>query len=332
MAMRYRRLGRAGIRVSVLSLGSSLATFATEVDYDDTLELMSLARDAGVNYFDNAQSYGFGEGERAMGHALAELGWPRDSYLVSTKFFWGLSDTVNACRTLNRKFLMESMDRALERYGLDTIDIAFCHRSDPETPMEETVWAMSDIIESGRAHYWGTSDWPAERIYEAIDVAERNRLRKPVTEQPQYSMLHRGQVEGDLPPLYADHGYGTMAYSPLAGGLLTGKYLQGIPEGTRGSRAGYEWMRDSLLDEGFHRTIRRLEAIAHDLGCSLAQLALAWCAANPNVSTVITGATRPSQVTDNMGALEVLDRLTPDVMDSIEQALNLGHPEFRGNP
>jgi voltage-dependent potassium channel beta subunit len=332
MTMQYRRLGTAGVRVSVLSLGSALATFATEVDYDDTLALMSLARDAGVNYFDNAQSYGFGEGERAMGNALAELGWPRDSYLVSTKFFWGLSETVNACRTLNRKFLMESMDKALERYGLETIDIAFCHRSDPETPMEETVWAMSDIIESGRAHYWGTSDWPAAKIYEAIDVAERHRLRKPITEQSQYSMLHRNQVEGDLPPLLAEHGYGMMAYSPLAGGLLTGKYLQGIPAASRGSRSGYEWMRGSLLDKGFHETIHSLKAIAHDLGCSLAQLALAWCAANPNVSTVITGATRPSQVTDNMGALDVLDRLNPDVLDSIEQALNLGHPEFRGNP
>ena len=332
MTMQYRRLGRAGVKVSVLSLGSSLATFATEVDYDATLELMSLARDAGVNYFDNAQSYGLGEGERAMGHALAELGWPRDSYLVSTKFFWGLSDTVNASRTLNRKFLMESMDKALERYGLDTIDIAFCHRSDPETPMEETVWAMSDIVESGRAHYWGTSEWPVEKICDAIDVAERQHLRKPVTEQPQYSMLHRSRVEHEYAPLFADHGYGTAIYSPLAGGLLTGKYLEGIPEGTRGTRAGYEWLRESLVDERFLEPVSNLVPIAGDLGCSLAQLAIAWCASNPNVSTVITGATRPSQVADNMGALEVLDRLTPDILAAIEQAMDLGHPEFRGNP
>ena len=332
MTMQYRRLGRAGVKVGVLSLGSSLATFATEVDYNATLDLMSRARDAGVNYFDNAQSYGFGEGERAMGYALAELGWPRDSYLVSTKFFWGLSETVNAHHTLNRKFLMESMDKALERYGLDTIDFVFCHRHDPETAMEETVWAMSDIIESGRAHYWGTSEWPVEKIFEAIDIAERHHLRKPVTEQPQYSMLHRSRVEREYAPLFEAHGYGTATYSPLAGGLLTGKYLNGIPEGTRGTRSGYEWLRESLVDERFLEPVVNLIPIADDLGCSLAQLAIAWCASNPSVSTVITGATRPSQVTDNMGALDVLDQLTPDVMAAIEEAIDLGYPEFRGNP
>ena len=236
--MEYRRLGRAGVKVSVLSLGSSLATFATEVDFDATLELMSLARDAGVNFFDNAQSYANGEGERAMGRALAELGWPRDSYLVSTKFFWGTSDTVNACNTLNRKFLMESMDRSLERFGLNAIDLVFCHRADPETPMEETVWAMSDIVESGRAHYWGTSEWAADEIVAAIEVAERHHLHKPVTEQPQYSLLHRTKVDHEYERLYADYGYGTMIYGAVASGLLTGKYLNGIPDDSRGSLRG----------------------------------------------------------------------------------------------
>lgn len=332
MTMQYRRLGRAGVKVSAMSLGSSLATFSNEVDFDLTLELMSLARDAGVNFFDNGQSYGGGQGELAMGHALAELGWPRDSYLVSTKFFWGVSDTVNACNTLNRKFLIESMDGSLERFGLDTIDFVLCHRADPETPMEETVWAMSDIVESGRAHYWGTSEWPVEAIYAAIEVAERHHLHKPITEQPQYSMLHRHRVEHEYAPLYADYGYGTMVYSPLAAGLLTGKYLAGIPDDSRGSRSGYEWLRGSLGDERFLEPVRNLIPIAADLGCTLAQLALAWCASNPNVSTVITGATRHSQIADNMGALAVLDQLTPDILATIEQAINLGHQEFRGNP
>ena len=330
--MEYRRLGRAGVKVSVLSLGSSLATFASEVDFDATLELMSLARDAGVNFFDNGQSYANGEGEQAMGDALAELDWPRASYLVSTKFYWGMSDTVNACNTLNRKFLMESIDTSLERFGLDTIDVVMCHRADPETPMEETVWAMSDIVDSGRAHYWGTSEWAADEISTAIEIAERQHLRKPVTEQPQYSMLHRGRVEQEYASLYADHGYGTMGYSPLAGGLLTGKYLDGIPGDSRGALDGYEWLRESLVDKRFLDPVRGLIPIANDLGCSLAQLAIAWCASNPNVSTVITGARRPSQVADNMGALDVLAQLDSGILARIDQAIELGQPEFRGNP
>jgi aryl-alcohol dehydrogenase-like predicted oxidoreductase len=228
---------------------------------------------------------------------------------------------VNARNTLNRKYLLEAIDPSLERLGLDHLDLVYCHRPDPDTPIEETVWAMSDIVASGRAHYWGTSEWPADDIRAAWDVAERHHLHKPVVEQPEYNLLDRHRVEVEYARLYDDIGLGLTTWSPLASGLLTGKYLDGVPEGSRAALPGYEWLRDLLTDPDRNAAVRRLAAVADDLGCSLAQLSLAWCARNPRVSTVITGASRVEQVHENMGALDVLDRLDDDVVARIDAAV-----------
>jgi voltage-dependent potassium channel beta subunit len=282
---------------------------------------MSAAHDAGVNFFDNAESYAGGESERIMGEALARLDWPRWSYVLSTKVFWGIHGGVNMTNTLNRKYLLQAIDGSLERLGVEFVDLLFCHRPDPSTPIEETVWAMSDIVASGRAHYWGTSEWSADEIRAAWEIAERHHLRKPVMEQPQYHLLHRDRVEREYARLYADIGLGLTTWSPLASGLLTGKYLDGVPEGSRASLPGYEWLRDALRNPRASERVRALKAIADDVGCSLAQLALAWCTKNPHVSTVITGASRPQQVSENMVALEVAPRLGDEVMTRIDAAV-----------
>ncbi|MDH4168847.1 MAG: aldo/keto reductase [Acidimicrobiia bacterium] len=318
--MVYRRLGSAGIKVSVLSFGSWV-TFDNQLDTDLALDCMQAAHDAGVNFFDNAEVYAGGESERIMGQALAELAWPRHSYLVSTKFYMGIHEGPNTQMTLNRKYLLEAMDQSLERFGLDHLDLVFCHRPDPETPIEETVWAMHDIIDSGRAYYWGTSEWSAEEYRQAWDIADRRNLHKPQMEQPQYNLFWRDRVEKEYAPLYEDLGMGTTTWSPLASGVLTGKYLDGIPDHSRGSLAGYEWLRDVVITEEANEKVKDLIPIADDLGCSLAQLAIAWCARNPHVSTVITGASRATQVTENMTALEVIERLDDDVMARIEAAV-----------
>ncbi len=318
--MVYRRLGSAGIKVSVLSFGSWV-TFDNQLDTDLALGCMQAAHDAGVNFFDNAEVYAGGESERIMGQALAELAWPRHSYLVSTKFYMGIHEGPNTQMTLNRKYLLEAMDQSLERFGLDHLDLVFCHRPDPETPIEETVWAMHDIIDSGRAYYWGTSEWSAEEYRQAWDIADRRNLHKPQMEQPQYNLFWRDRVEKEYAPLYEDLGMGTTTWSPLASGVLTGKYLDGIPDHSRGSLAGYEWLRDVVITEEANEKVKDLIPIADDLGCSLAQLAIAWCARNPHVSTVITGASRATQVTENMTALEVIERLDDDVMARIEAAV-----------
>lgn len=314
MEMPYRRLGSAGIKVSVLSLGSWV-TFANQVDRQAGIECMAAARDAGVNFFDNAEAYARGASEALMGEALAELGWPRHSYLVSTKFFWGIHDGPNTKNTLNRKYLVEGIDQSLERLQLDHVDLVFCHRPDPETPVEETVWAMSEIVASGRAHYWGTSEWSAEGILEAWEVAERHHLHKPQMEQPQYNLLHRTKVESEFASLYDRIGLGLTTFSPLASGLLTGKYSQGIPEGSRAEVIGS--MAASLTDAEANARVAELGTVAADLGCTPAQLALAWCASNPRVSTVITGASRVDQVRENMAALEVLDKLDEDTRQRV---------------
>ena len=318
--MEYRRLGRSGLKVSVLSFGSWVS-FANQLDTDAALKCMNAAHEAGVNFFDNAESYEGGRSEEVMGAAIAQLGWPRWSYSISTKVFWGIHDAVNMRNTLNRKYLMQAIDGSLERLGLDFVDLLLCHRADPETPIEETVWAMSDIVASGRAHYWGTSEWTADEIRAAWEIAERHHLHKPVTEQPQYNLLTRDRVEREYRRLYEDIGLGLTTFSPLASGLLSGKYLDGVPEGSRASLKGYEWLRDRMTDEDANSRVRRLRAVADDLGCSLAQLSIAWCAANPNVSTVITGASRPEQVHENVGALDVLDRLDADVLARIDQTM-----------
>ena len=318
MTMQYRHLGGAGLQLSVLSLGSWI-TFGSQMNDDVAMECMTAARDAGVNFFDNAEVYAGGDSERIMGRVLSQLGWPRESYVLSTKLFWGLSDTVNMRNTLNRKYLLHAIDGSLERLGLDFVDLLFCHRPDPGTPVEETVWAMHDLVSSGRALYWGTSEWPGEAILEAYEVAERHHLRKPVVEQPEYNLLSRTRVEGEYRPIIERHGLGLTTWSPLASGQLAGKYLDGVPEGSRGALAGYEWLRAELTDERRNATVRRLKEVADAVGCTLAQLSIAWCARNPHVSSVITGASRPEQVRENMASLEVLERLSDDILARIDE-------------
>ncbi len=318
--MRYRRLGRSGLRVSELSFGSWV-TYGSQLAGDTARECMAAAYDAGVNFFDNAEVYAKGAAETIMGEALRKLAWRRASYIVSTKFFWGLHDGPNERNTLNRKYLRQAIDGSLSRLGLEYVDLVFCHRPDPETPIEETVWAMHDMIAQGKALYWGTSEWSAAEIARAWEIAERHHLHKPVMEQPQYNLLHRERVEREYARLYADLGLGTTTWSPLASGVLSGKYNDGIPAGSRGTLKGYEWLAERLTDPAKLATVRRLAPIAADLGCTLAQLAIAWCLRNPNVSTVITGASRVSQVRENMQALDVVPRLDADAMARIDAAL-----------
>jgi voltage-dependent potassium channel beta subunit len=320
--MQYRRLGNTGVKVSVLSFGSWV-TFNTQLDTDLALECMQAAHDIGCNFFDNAESYAGGKSEEIMGKALAQLGWPRWSYLVTTKFFWGLNpDPVNMTNTLNRKYLAQAIDGSLERFGLDFVDVAYCHRADPDTSIEETVWAMSDMVSQGKALYWGTSEWTADEIRTAIDVAERHHLHKPVTEQSEYNLLNRDKVEIEYARLFEDTHYGNTIWSPLASGLLTGKYKDGIPPESRGSLKGYGWLAAQLTDRDALAKVERLRPIADRLGCTMAQLALAWCATHPMVSTVITGASKPSQVNENFGALDVIPLITEDVKQEIEDAVS----------
>ena len=318
--MQYRRLGRAGLQVSELSLGSWV-TYANQVDVDAAVEMMAAAYDAGVNFFDNAEAYAMGQGETVMGQAFKKLGWPRLNYIVSTKFFWGLDrgdNAVNRRDTLNRKYLMQAIDGSLKRFELEHIDLIYCHRPDPHTPIEETVRAMSDIITQGKALYWGTSEWAADDIRAAWEIAERHHLHKPVMEQPQYHLFHRQRVEREYARLYDEIGLGLTTWSPLASGLLTGKYRAGVPADSRGAIPRMKFLLDDLTDKAKNDTVGKLEAVAKELGCTLAQLAIAWCARNPNVSTVITGASRVSQVEENLRAAEFIPKLTPAVMERID--------------
>ena len=318
--MQYRRLGRSGLRVSTFSLGSWV-TYHNQVDTGQAVEMMAAAFDAGINFFDNAEVYAGGRSEAIMGEALKKLAWPRLNYVVSTKFFWGLDrngDAVNRKDTLNRKYLMQAMDGSLKRMQLEHIDLIYCHRPDPHTPIEETVWAMSDLITQGKALYWGTSEWPAADIRAAWEIAERHHLHKPLMEQPQYHLFHRKRVEQEYARLYADTGLGLTTWSPLASGLLTGKYQAGIPEGSRGAMENMAFLRDGLTNTAKNEAVAKLQPIAAELGGSLAQLALAWVANNPNVSTVITGASKLAQLQQNLGALALLDKLTPEVMARID--------------
>jgi len=318
--MVYRRLGRSGLQVSALSFGSWVS-FDTQMKDDLAIECMQAAFDAGCNFFDNAESYAGGESEAIMGRALHELGWRRNTYVLSSKYFWGIDDVPNMKYTLNRKYLMQAVDASLDRFGLDFLDLIYCHRADPNTPIEETVWAMSDIVSSGKALYWGTSEWTADEIRAAWEVAERHHLHKPVVEQPQYNLLHRMRVEFEYARLYDDIGLGLTIWSPLASGLLSGKYLDGMPDDSRAKLPGYEWLQGMLTDPRTNEKVRKLKVVADDLGCTLAQLSLAWCTKNARVSTVITGASRASQVVENMAALEVAGRLDPEVMARIEEAV-----------
>lgn len=315
-AMQYRQLGRTGLRISALSLGSWV-TFHNQVDISNAVEMMAAAHDAGVNFFDNAEVYAGGKSEEVMGAALKKLAWRRGSYLVSTKLYWGMHDGPNEKNTLNRKYLTEAVNGSLQRLDLDHVDLLYCHRFDPDTPIEETVWAMHNIIEWGKALYWGTSEWPAEAIVEAIEIAERHHLHKPVVEQPVYNLLEQYRFDSSYDRVYKEYGYGSTTWSPLASGLLTGKYQAGIPEDSRGSLNVYDWLKDQLTDQGNLAKVAKLQPLAEGMGASLAQFSLAWCLQNPNVSSVITGASRVKQVHENMKALDFVDQFTPDLMAEI---------------
>ena len=315
--MEYRYLGRTGLKVSELSFGSWV-TFSNQVDVDAAAESMAAAYEAGVNFFDNAEVYAGGKSEQIMGAALKKLGWRRSSYLVSTKFFWGINKGPNEENTLNRKRLIEGIHDSLQRFGLDYVDLIYCHRPDPTTPVEETVWAMHNIIERGMALYWGTSEWPAAEIIAAIEIAGRHHLHKPVMEQPLYNLLSRERFEKEYARLFKDYGYGATTFSPLASGMLTGKYNNGIPTDSRGALKGYEWLRGNLTDANAIAKVKALQPVADELGCTLAQLAIAWCLKNPNVSSVITGASRVSQVHENLKAAKVAAMLTSDYLTRLD--------------
>ncbi len=319
--MEYRRLGRSGLQVSALSFGAWV-TIGQQVDESAAEQCMAAAFEAGVNFFDNAEVYADGRAEIVMGRVLRKMGWKRSDLVLSTKIFWGGKGPNDT--GLSRKHIIEGVDAALGRLGVDYVDLVFCHRPDLHTPIEETVRAMDHVVRQGKAFYWGTSEWSAAQIMEAWAIARREHLEPPVMEQPQYNMLHRERVEAEYLPLYESIGLGTTIWSPLASGLLTGKYNDGCPEGTRASLPGYEWLRERLVGPAAEASIAKVRALAplaEELKCSLAQLAIAWCLANPHVSSVITGASRPSQVTENMAALDLSARLTPEVMARIDEIL-----------
>ena len=323
--MQYRHLGTSGLRLSTLSLGSWV-TYHNQVDAAQAVEMLAAAYDGGINFFDNAEAYALGKSEEIMGAAFRKLGWPRLNYIVSTKFFWGLDRSVPAERavnrrdTLNRKYLMQAIDGSLKRFGLEHIDLVYCHRPDPGTPIAETVRAFNDMIVAGKALYWGTSEWSAEAIRTAWQVADRYGWHKPLMEQPQYHLFHRKRVEQEFALLCRDIGLGLTTWSPLASGLLSGKYRAGIPAGSRGALENMAFLREGLTHPQRNAAVGLLAPIAAELGGSLAQLAIAWAAKNPNVSTVITGATSATQLQANLGALPLIDKLTPEVLARIDAA------------
>ena len=321
--MLYRRLGKSGLQLSALSFGAWV-TFGRQVGRAQARELLALAHDRGVNFFDNAETYNNGVAEQVMGDVLADLRFPRDSYCVSSKVFFGAVDKpLPTQRGLSRKHVMEACHQALQRLRVDYLDLYFCHRPDPDTPIAETVAAMDTLVRQGKVLYWGTSEWPAEAIHEAHRVARENHLHAPVMEQPQYNLLHRERVEVEYAPLYEAYGMGTTIWSPLASGLLSGKYNDGVPADSRLAQPGYEWLRESVLGHGDERLgkVRALQPIAAELDTSLAQLAIAWCLLNPHVSTVMLGASRREQLEQNLDALDLLPRLDATVAQRIRQAV-----------
>jgi voltage-dependent potassium channel beta subunit len=320
-AMKYRRLGKSGLQVSELSFGAWV-TFAQQITEATAERLMTIAYDAGVNFFDNAEAYANGKAEIVMGKILKRRGWGRDTFLVSSKVFWG-GDLPNQ-EGLSRKHVIEACHAALRRLRVDYLDLYLCHRPDPNTPIEETVRAMSDLVAQGKVLYWGTSEWSAKEITEAYRIAHDLRLVPPTMEQPQYNMFHRERVEKELAPLYKRFGLGTTIWSPLASGLLTGKYNDGDPGGTRISLKEYAWLRELFENDEARKSlskVKKLARVADDLGTTLPRLGLAWCLKNPHVSTVITGASKPAQVTENMKAGALVDKLDAAVMQRIEAVL-----------
>ena len=316
--MNYRRLGKAGLKLSELSLGSWV-TFGEQIGEDAASACMKAAYESGVNFFDNAEAYANGKSETVMGNVLKKMGWPRTSYVVSTKIFWG-GDGPNDTG-LSHKHIVEGVNNSLRRFQLEYVDLVYAHRPDPNTPIEETVRAFDQVIRQGKAFYWGTSEWSAAEIMRADGVARQYGLTPPSMEQPQYNMLTRQRFEIEYAPIYRDLGYGTTIYSPLASGLLSGKYLNGIPKGSRMEIPDMGWLRDYALVPEKTQIIKNLLPIAKELDATLAQLALAWVLKNPHVSSVITGATRPEQVIENMKASLIVEKLTPDIMEHIEDIL-----------
>jgi len=325
--MIYRHLGKSGIQVSALSLGSWV-TFHLQSGVKDAVDMMAAAYDAGVNFFDNAEVYAGGKSEEIMGAALKQLGWRRGSYLVSTKLYWGLQNSPNETNTLNRKYLIEGINGSLKRLDMEYVDLLYCHRPDPTTPIEETVWAMHNIIQSGKALYWGTSEWEAVQILEALEVAKTHHLHKPIVEQPIYNLFEQHRFGPEYDAVYEKHGYGSTIWSPLASGILTGKYKDGIPRDSRGALKEYAFLQEGLRDQQRLAVVAALEPIAQEMGATLAQFSLAWCLQNEHVSSVLTGASRTSQVHENMKALAFVDKFTPEVMAGIDKALGDGVPRL----
>lgn len=319
--MEYRHLGKSGLMVSALSFGSWV-TFGKQMNIDKAYACMKAAYDAGVNFFDNAEVYANGQSEEIMGKVIQKAGWKRSDLVLSTKIFWGGEGPND--RGLSRKHIIEGTEAALKRMQVDYVDLLFCHRPDPDTPIEETVRAMNTLIQQGKAFYWGTSEWSAQQIQTAIQIAQREHLIGPTMEQPQYNMFHRDRVEAEYAQLYRDEGLGTTIWSPLASGLLTGKYNQGIPADSRMNLEGYEWLRKSLESEAGQQKIEKVKALSHvarEVGVPMARFALAWCLKNPYVSTVITGASHQDQVTENMKALNDVQLLDASVMERVEEIL-----------
>lgn len=319
--MQYRRLGKSGLQVSELSLGSWL-TFGQQISDSVATELMVMAYDHGVNFFDNAEIYANGESERVMGRILKQLGWARDSYIVSSKVFFGKGGVLPTQKGLNRKHIVEACHEALERLQTDYLDLFFCHRPDKQTPIEETVWTMHNLIQQGKILYWGTSEWSAQEIMEAHMVARQYNLIGPVMEQPQYNMFHRAKVEVEYSQIYKTVGLGTTIWSPLASGILTGKYNNGFPEDTRLGMEGMDWLKEKSLTEERVAKTRELTTLADELGISVTRLALAWCLHNPDVSTVILGASKAHHLQENLKAAGDVALLSTEVIDRIEGILD----------
>lgn len=329
MEMQYRRLGKSGLKVSLLSYGSWL-TFGKQIGDDQSEALMKYAYDNGVNFFDNAEIYSRGESERVMGRILKKMQWSRDSYTVSSKVFFGDGGKLPTQVGLNRKHVVEACHAALKRLQVEYLDLYFCHRPDKETPIEETVWTMHNLIQQGKILYWGTSEWSAQEIMEAHMVAQKYNLIGPVMEQPQYNMFHREKVEVEYSQIYKTVGLGTTIWSPLASGLLTGKYNEGMPKDTRLNIEGMDWLRERTITEERVNKVKQIAQVAKELDMTTAQLALVWCAINPNVSTIILGASKIEQLKENLESLNHLHKVTPEVMERIENILQNKpkRPEF----
>ena len=319
--MEYRNLGKSGLQVSLFSFGSWL-TFGKQISNNTAEDLMKMAYDAGVNFFDNAEIYGRGKSETVMGSVLKKMHWPRDSYIISSKVFFGSDGKLPTQVGLHRKHVVEACEGALSRLGLDYLDLYFCHRPDKSTPIEETVWTMHNLIQQGKILYWGTSEWSAQEIMEAHMVARQYNLIGPTMEQPQYNMFWREKVEVEFTQIYKTVGLGTTIWSPLCSGLLTGKYNDGFPKDTRLGMEGLDWLKDRTLVESHVEKTKKLTDLASELGMTVAQMALLWCTVNPNVSTVILGASKTSQLKENLAALDLADKLNAEALEKIEDILD----------